>query len=110
VKQILDPPSTGIHIVSSLNGTTRAWENIESGFDLNNIASWSIETIERVYGGAGSPKRWKVEFIPDGKNIRRSRVLAPSIKEEYDHELAKKSPLLMTQKEFEKWRRQNPRS
>ena len=42
VKKVLDPPSTGVHIVSSLNGITRNWASIESGFDPNNIASWKI--------------------------------------------------------------------
>jgi hypothetical protein len=39
IKQITDPPSTAIHIVSSLNGTTRNWASIESGFDPNTITS-----------------------------------------------------------------------
>jgi len=39
---VTDPPSTAVHIVSSLNGTTRGWANIESGFDPNGIASWKI--------------------------------------------------------------------
>lgn len=41
-KRVTDPPSTAVHIVSSLNGTTRAWASIESGFDPNTIASWGI--------------------------------------------------------------------
>ncbi len=40
--QVTDPPSTAVHIVSSLNGTTRNWASIESGFNPNNIASWNI--------------------------------------------------------------------
>jgi len=42
VKRVTDSPSTAVHIVSSLNGTTRDWASIESGFDPNNIASWKI--------------------------------------------------------------------
>jgi len=45
VKRVFDPPSTGLHIVSSLNGTTRAWEGIEAGFDPDTIASWSIHSV-----------------------------------------------------------------
>jgi len=41
-KRVTDPPSTAVHIVSSLNGTTRNWASIESGFDPNNIASFKI--------------------------------------------------------------------
>jgi len=42
VQRVTDPPATGVHIVSSLNGVTRAWENIEAGFKPNTIASWVI--------------------------------------------------------------------
>lgn len=45
VKHVTDPPATAVHIVSSLNGMTRDWENIESGFDPNDIASWKIYSI-----------------------------------------------------------------
>lgn len=45
VKRITDPPSTAVHIVSSLNGTTRNWASIESGFDPNAIASWMINKV-----------------------------------------------------------------
>ena len=41
-KRVTNPPSTAVHIVSSLNGTVRDWASIESGFDPNNIASWKI--------------------------------------------------------------------
>jgi phage gp37-like protein len=41
-KRVTDPPSTAVHIVSSLNGTTRNWASIESGFDPNTIATWKI--------------------------------------------------------------------
>ena len=42
IKRITDPPATAVHIVSALNGTTRAWESIESGFNPNTIASWKV--------------------------------------------------------------------
>jgi predicted GH43/DUF377 family glycosyl hydrolase len=45
VKRVTDPPSTAVHIVSSLNGTTRNWASIESGFDPNTIASWNIKLV-----------------------------------------------------------------
>jgi len=45
IKRVTDPPSTAVHIVSSLNGTTRNWASIESGFDPNTISSWSIYGI-----------------------------------------------------------------
>jgi len=44
-KRITDPPSTAIHIVSSLNGTTRNWASIESGFNPNTITSWKINSV-----------------------------------------------------------------
>lgn len=43
--QLTDPPSTAVHIVSSLNGTTRDWASTESGFDPNTIASWKINSV-----------------------------------------------------------------
>ncbi|MFZ2097192.1 MAG: hypothetical protein WAV05_11205, partial [Anaerolineales bacterium] len=48
VKRVTDPPATGVHIVSSLNGVTRAWENIEDGFNPNDIASWEIRPAEEI--------------------------------------------------------------
>jgi len=43
LKRVTDPPSTAVHIVSSLNGITRNWASIESGFDPNTITSWIIK-------------------------------------------------------------------
>jgi len=43
VRQVTDPPSAAVHIISSLNGTVRNWASIESGFNPNNIASWVIK-------------------------------------------------------------------
>jgi hypothetical protein len=45
LKRIVDPPSTAVHIVSSLNGTTRNWATIESGFNPNTITSWKIDSV-----------------------------------------------------------------
>jgi len=45
-KQVTDPPATACHIVSSLNGTTRAWEYVEAGFNPNDIASWEIFQVQ----------------------------------------------------------------
>jgi len=45
LKRVTDPPSTAVHIVSSLNGTTRAWQIKETGFDPNTITSWVIYAI-----------------------------------------------------------------
>jgi len=45
VQRVTDPPATAVHIVSSLNGTTRNWASIESGFDPNTIASWKINGV-----------------------------------------------------------------
>lgn len=42
LKRVTDCPITAIHIVSSLNGTTRDWASTESGFDPSTIASWKI--------------------------------------------------------------------
>jgi hypothetical protein len=39
IKRVLDPPSTGIHIVSAYGGSVRAWTSIDSGFDPNTITS-----------------------------------------------------------------------
>lgn len=41
-KRVTDPPSTAVHIVSTLNGTIRDWASIDSGFDPNGIVSWII--------------------------------------------------------------------
>jgi len=38
-KRVLDPPSTGVHIVSAYGGSTRAWTSIDSGFNPNTITS-----------------------------------------------------------------------
>jgi len=110
VKRVTDPPSTACHIVSSLNGTTRNWASIESGFNPNTITTWSIENTIQVGFGSGLKRRRHVEFIPDGQNVRKRRVLLEPAKEEYDWLLTRKNPNKMTQTEFEKWRRQNPRT
>jgi hypothetical protein len=47
-KRVLDPPVTGIHIVSTSGGSTRAWTSIDSGFNANAISTWII------YGSGGS--------------------------------------------------------
>ncbi len=46
LRQVTAPPSTAVHIVSSLNGTTRDWASIESGFNPNNIASYQIKLVK----------------------------------------------------------------
>lgn len=109
-KRVTDPPNTGIHIVSSLNGTIRNWADKDTGFDPGTITTWSIENIGQVGIGSGLKRRRLVEFIPDGQNVRKRRVLLEPTKEEYDWLLTKKNPGKMTQSEFEKWRRQNPRT
>jgi len=38
-KRVLDPPSTGVHIVSAYGGSVRAWASIDSGFNPNTITS-----------------------------------------------------------------------
>jgi len=43
--RVTDPPSTACHIVSSLNGTTRAWQIKETGFNPNTITSWVIYAV-----------------------------------------------------------------
>ena len=110
LKRVTDPPNTGIHIVSSLNGTVRNWADKDTGFDPNTITTWSIENIAQVGSGSGLKRRRLVEFIPDGQNVRKRRALLEPTKEEYDWLLTKKNPDKMTQSEFEKWRRQNPRT
>ena len=45
LKEITDPPSTAVHIVSSLNGTVRNWASIASGFNPNTITSWKIDSV-----------------------------------------------------------------
>lgn len=55
-KRVIDPPSTACHIVSALNGTTRAWASIESGFNPNTITSWIIYSsipMTRIGGSKG---------------------------------------------------------
>jgi hypothetical protein len=56
LKRVTDPPATAVHIVSSLNGTTRAWASIESGFNPNTITSWIIYSsipMTRIGGSKG---------------------------------------------------------
>jgi hypothetical protein len=38
-KRVLDPPSTGVHIVSAYGGSVRAWTSIDAGFNPNTITS-----------------------------------------------------------------------
>ena len=38
-KRVLDPPSTGVHIVSAYGGSVRAWASIDSGFNPNTIVT-----------------------------------------------------------------------
>jgi hypothetical protein len=38
-QHVLDPPSTGVHIVSAYGGSVRAWASIDSGFDPNTITT-----------------------------------------------------------------------
>lgn len=39
VKEVTHIGADGVHIVSTMGGTTRNWEDIESGFDPNDISS-----------------------------------------------------------------------
>ena len=48
--------------------------------------------------------------VVDNQSILRRRAAIPEIPEIYDIELSMKNPDNMTQKEYEKWRRQNPRT
>lgn len=43
IKQVTEPPATGLLIVSTRGGSTRNWANIESGFDPNDIAEIELE-------------------------------------------------------------------
>lgn len=43
-KQVTDPPSTGLHIVSTAGGTTRNWASVASGFNPNAISKIQIVT------------------------------------------------------------------
>ncbi len=42
IENISEPPSTGVHIVSSNGGSTRAWTNIDSGFNPATITSRAV--------------------------------------------------------------------
>lgn len=42
LKEVLHAGTDGVHIVSSLGGTTREFESIESGFDFNDVAKLTI--------------------------------------------------------------------
>jgi hypothetical protein len=41
-KRVTDCPVTAVHIISSRNGTIRAWEYKETGFNPNTITSWDV--------------------------------------------------------------------
>jgi len=49
-KRVTDPPATAVHIVSALNGTTRNWASVESGFNPNTITSWRIDKVRPKVG------------------------------------------------------------
>jgi len=66
LKRVTDPPATGCHIVSALNGTTRSW-NMESGFDPNTIASWKVNSVVPK-----SAIGWYLDDVDD-------RIVHPSI-------------------------------
>lgn len=42
LKRVLDTPTTGLHLVSSLGGTTRNMKSVDSGFDPNTITKVRI--------------------------------------------------------------------
>jgi len=44
-KQVTDPPSTACHIVSAKGGATRAYANIESGFNPNTAVAYKIYKV-----------------------------------------------------------------
>lgn len=48
VQRVTDPSSTGVHIVSALNGTTRAWASIDTGFDQNTITTAVVSSTATV--------------------------------------------------------------
>jgi hypothetical protein len=51
-QRVLDPPSTGVHIVSAYGGSTRAWTTIESGFNPNTITTAVV--IQVAFSGTAS--------------------------------------------------------
>lgn len=55
MRRVLDPPATGVHIVSAYGGSTRAWTTIESGFNPNTITSAVVSVNPQILGG-GSMK------------------------------------------------------
>jgi len=86
LKRVTDPPSTAVHIVSSLNGTTRNWASIESGFNPNNIASFKIykyPNIKNKFSKFSITKilslfdKYKV-FQPSALWNARSLLISPS--------------------------------
>ena len=71
LKRVTDPPSTAVHIVSSLNGTVRNWASVESGFDPNTISSWQIYKFgawfERPTNNPASLYRYVLQGAPNTK-------------------------------------------
>ncbi len=63
LKQVTDPPSTAVHIVSSLNGTVRNWATKESGFNPNTIASWAIYMSTSPAKDAGTPVGLSQDYL-----------------------------------------------
>lgn len=61
VKRVLDPPSTGCHIVSAQGGGTRAWTNEATGFNRKDVTGYTYTLIDHTptisYGGGGVPIR-----------------------------------------------------
>ena len=64
IKRILDPPSTGVHIVSAYGGSTRAWTNIDGGFNPNTITTVAVTPLDiNVNARVNTTESYKVDGI-----------------------------------------------
>ena len=76
--RVLDPPSTGVKIVSVLKGSTRRWSYIESGFNPNNISSWNVYEIKQPSIKNKFSKLSTIYYPlwPSGSSIHNQALLA----------------------------------
>jgi len=64
LQQVLDPPSTGVHIVSAYGGSTRAWTNIDGGFNPNTITTVAVTPLDiNVNARVNTTESYKVDGI-----------------------------------------------
>lgn len=57
VKRVIDPSNTGVHIISTYNGSTRNWASIDSGFNPNSISTVVVSSAILIVARRGMTAR-----------------------------------------------------